>query len=101
MEEVENLVVNSILDGSVYGRINQINSLLDLDFVTETDKLHNAMDGWVRTVKTLQASISQRSGQNELGYRGMGMGMGMGMGIDFDDDPFVSMGDDFEVFSFV
>jgi len=100
MEEVENLVVNSILDGSVYGRINQIQSLLDLEFVTETDKLHNAMDGWVKTVKNLQGSIAQRSGHYEVGFRGMGpmggMGMGMGMGgmgMDFDDDPFIAFDD--------
>jgi len=101
MEEVENLVVNSILDGSVYGRINQIQSLLDLDFATETDKLHNAMDGWIKSVKGLQGSIAQRSGRYEVGFRG-GMGPMMGMGgLDYDDDPFI-FADDFEsMYSFM
>jgi len=100
MEEVENLVVNSILDESVHGRINQINSLLDLEFVTETDKLHNAMDGWVKTVKNLQGSIAQRSGHHEIGYRGMGPS-GMGIGMDFDEDPYI-FADEFEsVYNFM
>jgi len=103
MEEVENLVVNSILDGSVYGRINQIQSLLDLDFGTETDKLHNAMDGWIKSVKNLQGSITQRSGRYEVGFRGGGMGPVMGGmgGFDYDDDPFI-FADDFEsMYSFM
>ena len=57
VEEIENLVVNLILDKSISGRLDQINGLLDLNFVTETDKLYDAMDGWLKSVQRLQQSV--------------------------------------------
>jgi len=51
MEEVENLIVNLILDGSIQGKLNQIESLLDLNLSSENDKLFNAMDHWIGSVK--------------------------------------------------
>merc|ERR1712129_566552 len=44
MPEIENLVVNLILDGSVNGRLDQIHSLLDLTYSQKADKLYGAMD---------------------------------------------------------
>jgi len=88
MPEVENLVVNLILDGSVKGRLNQIHSLLDLNVTQKQDKLYGAMDGWLSAVNRLRQSISTRTGRQDMGGRGMG-GMHYGGGMmDFD------MGDD-------
>merc|ERR1712190_117013 len=88
MPEVENLVVNLILDGSVKGRLNQIHSLLDLNVTQKQDKLYGAMDSWLSAVNRLRQSISTRTGRQDMGGRGMG-GMHYGGGMmDFD------MGDD-------
>jgi len=87
--EVENLVVNLILDGSVKGRLNQIHSLLDLSYSEKADKLYGAMDHWLTAINRLRQSISTRTGRQDFGGRGMG-GMHYGGGMmDFD-----MMGDD-------
>merc|ERR1712187_404428 len=95
MPEIENLVVNLILDGSINGRLDQIHSLLDLNYSQKADKLYGAMDSWLSAVNRLRNSISTRTGrQSGGGGRGMGGmhhfgGMGGG-GMDFDmmDDDF-------------
>ena len=91
MDEIENLVVNLILDGSVNGRLDQIHSLLDLSYSKKQDKLYGEMENWLYAVNRLRNSISKRTGRQEFGGRGMG-GMhhfGGGM-MDFDmlDDDF-------------
>jgi len=84
MPEVENLVVNLILDGSVKGRLNQIHSLLDLNYTQKQDKLYGAMDSWLTAVNRLRSTISTRTGRQDMGGRGMGgMHYGGGM-LDFD-----------------
>merc|ERR1719461_154189 len=90
LPEIENLVVNLILDGSVRGRLNQIHSLLDLNYTQKQDKLYDAMDSWLTAVNRLKTSISTRTGRQDMGGRGMG-GMHYGGGMmDFDlaDDDF-------------
>merc|ERR1712113_856502 len=95
MPEIENLVVNLILDGSVNGRLDQIHSLLDLSYSQKADKLYGAMENWLSAVNRLRNSISTRTGRQDFGGgRGMGgmhFGGGMGGGgMDFDmmDDDF-------------
>merc|ERR1712244_171353 len=90
MPEVENLVVNLILDGSVKGRLNQIHSLLDLNYTQKQDKLYGAMDSWLSAVNRLRSTISTRTGRQSGGGGGRGGG-GMGgfggmMDFDMDDD---------------
>mmetsp|Transcript_46628 Transcript_46628/g.41698 ORF Transcript_46628/g.41698 Transcript_46628/m.41698 type:complete len:525 (+) Transcript_46628:88-1662(+) len=93
MDEIENLVVNLILDGSVNGRLDQIHSLLDLNYSKKQDKLYGAMDNWLSAVNRLRNSISTRTGRQDFGGRG-GMGgmhhFGGGGMMDFDmlDDDF-------------
>merc|ERR1712087_149202 len=89
MPEIENLVVNLILDGSVNGRLDQIHSLLDLNYSQKADKLYGAMDSWLSAVNRLRNSISTRTGRQSGGGMGRGGGMGFG-GMDFDmmDDDF-------------
>jgi len=73
--EVENLVVNLILDGSVNGRLDGIHRLLDLNYNQEQDKLYGAMDNWLSAVNRLRNSIATRTGRQDIGGgRGMGMG---------------------------
>merc|ERR1740129_1764542 len=91
MPEVENLVVNLILDGSVKGRLNQIHSLLDLNYTQKQDKLYGAMDSWLSAVNRLRTSISTRTGRQDMGGRGMGGYGGGGGMMDFD----MGMDDDY------
>jgi len=91
MPEIENLVVNLILDGSVNGRLDQIHSLLDLTYSQKADKLYGAMDSWLSAVNRLRNSISTRTGRQGGGGMGRGGGGGMGafggmMDFDMDDD---------------
>jgi COP9 signalosome complex subunit 2 len=87
MAEVENLVVNLILDNSINGRLDQIHSLLDLNYSEKADKLYGAMDAWISSVARLRNSISSRTGRSDFGGRGMGGGMAhFGGMMDFDDD---------------
>ena len=100
MNEVENLVVNLILDGSIGGKVDQINMLLDLTYYdASTDKLYGAVDTWMHSIKRLQNTLSNKSQRvDQAGAgRGAGLGFGMGMGgygmmygggFDFDDDDF-------------
>merc|ERR1711994_770014 len=76
MPEVENLVVNLILDGSVKGRLNPIHSLLDLNVTQKQDKLYGAMDSWLSAVNRLRQSISTRTGRQDMGGRGTGAHFG-------------------------
>merc|ERR1712176_795202 len=78
MPEIENLVVNLILDGSVNGRLDQIHSLLDLSYSQKADKLYGAMDSWLSAVNRLRNSISQRTGRQSGGGGRGGGGMGFG-----------------------
>merc|ERR1712232_7866 len=88
LPEIENLVVNLILDGSVNGGLDQIHSLLDLSYAQKADKLYGTMDGWLAAVNRLRSSISQRTGrQSGSGRGGGGMGaFGGMMDFDMDDD---------------
>lgn len=81
IDEVENLVVNLILDGTIKGRIDQIHNLLDLDFLGTTDDIYNALDSWMKTVKQLQGNLGNRSTR-----LGTGRGPMMGFMDDFYDD---------------
>merc|ERR1712130_1028919 len=83
MPEIENLVVNLILDGSVNGRLDQIHSLLDLNYRQKADKLYGAMHSWLSAVNRLRNSISTRTGRQG----GMG-GFGGMMDFDMMDDDF-------------
>jgi len=95
MNEIENLVVNLILDNTINGRLDQIHSLLDLNYSTQTDKLYKEMDGWMKALNRLQTTISNKSQNMDSGRHGMGMGHGMNMGYDFDyDDDFMTFGGD-------
>merc|ERR1711994_80337 len=87
MPEVENLVVNLILDNSINGRLDQIHSLLDLNYSEKQDKLYGAMDAWISSVARLRNSISSRTGRQDFGGRGMGGMAHFGGGMmDFDDE---------------
>eukprot|EP01083_Nonionella_stella_P092177 257931_1 len=93
MDEIENLVVNLILDGSVNGRLDQIHSLLDLNYSQKQDKLYGAMDNWLSAVNRLRNSISTRTGRQDFGgHRGGGMHHFGGGMMDFD---LMGMDDDF------
>jgi len=86
IDEIENLVVNLILDKSINGRLDQIHSLLDLNYSQKQDKLYGAMDNWLSAVNRLRNSISTRTGRQDFGG-GRGMGGG-GMDFDMMDDDF-------------
>merc|ERR1719471_1579897 len=73
MPEVENLVVNLILDNSINGRLDQIHSLLDLNYSEKQDKLYGAMDSWISSVARLRNSIAGRTGRSDYGGRMGGM----------------------------
>eukprot|EP01083_Nonionella_stella_P315408 1139177_1 len=74
MDEIENLVVNLILDGSVNVRLDQIHSLLDLNYSQKQDKLYGAMDNWLSAVNRLRNSTSTRTGRQ---YFCVHLGVGM------------------------
>ena len=67
MPEIENLVVNLILDNSIKGRLDQIHSLLDLNYSEKQDKLYGAMDGWISSVARLRNAISWRTNKQDFG----------------------------------
>jgi COP9 signalosome complex subunit 2 len=90
VDEIENLVVNLILDGSINGRLDQIHSLLDLNYSTPTDKLYGAMDAWMRSVSRLQSTITSRTSRSDFGGGGRLAFGGYGMDFDMEDD-FMSM----------
>jgi len=93
--EIENLVVNLILDGTINGRLDQIQALLDLNFVTQTDKLYKEMIEWTKALNRLQSTIANKSQNLDSGRHPLGMGHGMNLGYDFDvDDDFMTFGGD-------
>ena len=102
--EMENLVVNLILDGSIQGKINQIQNILDLSDNTAENELIGSIDNWIGSIQRLQSTITNRSnGLSEFGgRRGFGFGGGFGGYMDFEyDDDFVGFDGDVMSLGFI
>ncbi|XP_045481855.1 COP9 signalosome complex subunit 2 isoform X1 [Harmonia axyridis] len=55
--EVENLLVSCILDNTIQGRMDQVNSVLLLDRTSINSARYSALDRWTNQLNTLHSSI--------------------------------------------
>ncbi|KAF6209647.1 hypothetical protein GE061_015395, partial [Apolygus lucorum] len=59
-DEVENLLVNCILDGTIKGKIDQLNSMLILKKNGDLEPRYSAIDNWVTELDSLSTVIANR-----------------------------------------
>ena len=99
LEEAETLVINLIKDGSIDGKMDQINMLLELNVdsgmtsmasgqhsSSNSNEFCNAVDGWMSAVKRLQASLGNKSQKIESQQNRGGFGNAMFLMDDYEYD---------------
>jgi len=79
-EETENIVLNLILDGSISGKLDQVNNILDLSPLVE-DPYAKALGKWLDGLKRVRKILVGRLNENKALNKRSGSFSGIDMGF--------------------